>query len=121
VPYRLVGHAEQRIDDIVLESARQWGLEAAGRYHLLILAAIAVVGDRPNTPGSREIPRIPGVRTYDLRLARHLAPPERRVGRPRHILVYRVARDGVVEILTVVHDRMLMPRATRQALRAARD
>jgi hypothetical protein len=34
VPYRPIGHAERRIDDIILDSGRQWGLEAAGRYDL---------------------------------------------------------------------------------------
>lgn len=119
MPFRYAGHAEQLIDDIILESARRWGLEAAGRYHLLILAAIGVVGERPDALGSSEIPRVPGLRTYNLRLARRLVPPEQRVGRPRHILVYRVAPDGVVEILSVVHDRMLLSRAARRALRAA--
>jgi len=32
VPFRLVGRAEDRIDAVLLESARQWGIDAAARY-----------------------------------------------------------------------------------------
>jgi toxin ParE1/3/4 len=115
VLYRLVGRAEARIDGILLESARQWGIDAAVRYHRLVLAACATVADNPTLPGSREVPSVPGVRTYHLRLARRLVPGELRVGRPRHLLVYRVASDNIVEILSVIHDRMLLPRAARRA------
>jgi toxin ParE1/3/4 len=44
---------------------------------------------------------------------------QERVGSPRHIIVYRVAEDGLVEILGVVHDRMVLSRAARRAVRAA--
>jgi toxin ParE1/3/4 len=119
VPYRLVGRAGDRIDTILLETARQWGIEAAGRYHRLILAALAIVGDFPDTPGSRSLPRPPGVRTYHLRRARRRVVAEQRVGRPRHLIVYRVAPDGVVEILSLVHDRMVVEQAARRAQREA--
>jgi toxin ParE1/3/4 len=46
-------------------------------------------------------------------------PREHRVGEPRHLVIYRVAPDGVVEILSVVHDRMLLARAARRAQREA--
>jgi toxin ParE1/3/4 len=115
VPYRLVGRAEERIDEILLETARQWGIGAAGRYHRLILAALAPVAERPDLPGSREVPRVAGIRTYHLRLARRLVAPEQRVSRPRHLVLYRAASDGVVEILSLIHDHMLISRAARRA------
>jgi toxin ParE1/3/4 len=118
VPYRLVGHAEDRIDALLLESARRWGTAAASRYHRLILTAASVVGDTPTLPGSREIPRVGGLRSLHLRSVRGLLPVEDRVAEPRHLILYRVAPDGVAEILSVVHDRMLLPRAARQARRA---
>ena len=64
MPYRLVGRAASRIDEILFESARRWGIDAAARYHRLILAAMAEIGDRPDLVGSREIPRVAGPRTY---------------------------------------------------------
>jgi plasmid stabilization system protein ParE len=42
-----------------------------------------------------------------------------RVADPRHLLVYRVAPDGIVEILSIVHDRMQLQNAARRARRAA--
>lgn len=55
MPYRLVGHAEDQIDAILLESARRWGVPAAARYHRLVLAAAAALGDADNISGSPEI------------------------------------------------------------------
>ena len=114
--YRLVGHAEDRIDAILLDSARRWGMPAAARYHRLILAAAAAAGEFPAVSGSREVPRLAGVRTLHLRSVRRLVAAEDRVAEPRHLIVYRVAADGVVEVLSVVHDRMLLSRAARRAL-----
>jgi toxin ParE1/3/4 len=45
---------------------------------------------------------------------RHLLARGDRVGEPRHLVVYRVAPDGVTEILSLVHDRMLLARAVRR-------
>ena len=59
--YRLVGRAEHQIDRILLASASEWGIEAAARYHRLMLAAMAAVGDNSVLPGSRNIPRVAGL------------------------------------------------------------
>ncbi len=47
MPFRLVGHAENRIDALLLDSAKRWGIPAAARYHRLILAAAAIAGEDP--------------------------------------------------------------------------
>jgi toxin ParE1/3/4 len=117
--YRIVGRAEDRVDGILLDSARQWGVETAAPYHRLLLAAMAAFGEDPMRSGSRPVPQLVDVRTFHLHSARRLVPPQYRVGQPRHLLVYRVAPDGVVEILTVVHDRMHLIRAVRRAQREA--
>lgn len=117
--YRLVGHAEDRVDQIVMDSARQFGLDAAVRYNKLILTAMTLVGSTPLLAGSRTVPRVPGLRVFPLRLAARLVTPGDRVGRPRHLIVYRVTPDGVVEILSLVHDRMDLTRAALRARRAA--
>jgi toxin ParE1/3/4 len=115
VPYRIVGRAEDRIEAVLLESARRWGIDAAARYNRLILAAMAAIGDSPAMSGSRGVPKVAGVRTLHLRSVRRLVPHEHRVGQPRHLVIYRVAPDGVVEILSLVHDRMLLVGAARRA------
>lgn len=119
--YRLVGHAEDRIDQIVMDSARQFGLDAAVRYNKLIFAGLNAVSANPGLRGSRAVSRVQGLRTFPLRLAVRFVGAEDRVGRPRHLIVYRVATDGVVEVLSLVHDRMDLTQAARQAQRAASD
>lgn len=115
--YRLLGGAEEDIDRILLRSAREWGFEAAGRYDRLMRAVFSAVAAFPALPGSQDVA---GVRMYPLRLGRRLVSPELRVGRPRHLVVYRVGVDGVVEILGLAHDRMLLDRVVRRMQREAK-
>ncbi len=111
--YRLTQAAENQIDAILLESALRHGIEAAGRYGLLILTAMTELGDDPNLPDYNDVPRLPGIRAYPLRLSRIRIEQERRVRAPRHLVVYRIASDRVVEVLGLVHDRMVLtPRGT---------
>jgi len=117
VAYRLVGQARSQINRILTESARKFGIRAAERYYRLMLAAFAALSDRPNLSASDHVLLPPGVRAYPLSLARQLLPQEQRVGRPRHIVLYRVAQDGVVEVLGLAHDRMLLGRAARRMQR----
>jgi toxin ParE1/3/4 len=119
VSYRLLGGAEDDIDRILLQSARRWGIDAARRYDLLIRAVFNVVGDDPALPGHQAVAKVAGVRVYPFRLGRRLVDPEQRVGQPRHVVVYRVAADGVVEIVGIAHDRMLLARAARRMQRKA--
>lgn len=115
--YRLAKAAEHQIDAILLDSTRAHGIEAAGRYGLLILTAMAALGDDPGLAGSSEVPRLSGVRAYPTRLSRAKVGPGQRVGRPRHLVIYRVGSDGVVEVLGLVHDRMVLSRAARKIVR----
>ena len=117
--YRLTRAAEGRIDGILLESARMHGLEAAGRYALLLETAMAALGDDPALLGSVAVPRLPGIRAYPARFGRMRVEAARRVRALRHLIVYRVGSDGVVEVLGVVHDRMVLSRAARHAVRDA--
>ena len=117
--YRLTRAAEDQIDALLLESARDHGLEAAGRYGQLILAVMAALGDNPKILGSVDVPRLRGVLVFPIRLLRQRAEPARRVGRPRHLVVYRSGTDGVIEILGLVHDRMVLSRAARRIVQTS--
>jgi toxin ParE1/3/4 len=119
MPFRLVGSAEAEVAHIILESAERFGEEAAERYELLILTAFAALGECPARPASREVEGAPGMLVYPLRLARALVERRFRVRKPRHVVVYRVGSDGVVEILGVAHDRMLIERSARRMQRDA--
>jgi toxin ParE1/3/4 len=97
----------------------EWGESVADRYETLLFAAFAVISANPEHPGSRAIPGARGVRAYPIRLSRRSVPPSRRIGKPRHIVIYRVAMDGVLEILGIIHDRMLIEPASRRLIRDA--
>ena len=68
--------------------------------------------------GSIEVPRLDDIRVYPIRLARRRVEKGRRVARPRHLIVYRLASDTVIEVLGLVHDRMVLSRAARAIVRA---
>ena len=117
--YRLSQAAEDQLDAILLRSARQHGIEAAARYNLLLLNALAILGNDPWTLGSTDVPRLPGVRVFPARLGRMRIEPSKRVRSPRHLIIYRVADDGMAEILGLAHDRMVLSRAARRMVRDA--
>ncbi len=68
--------------------------------------------------GSVEVPRLAGVLTYPIRHLRRRVEPARRVGNPRQLIVYRLGSDEIVEILGLVHDRMVLSRAARKIIEA---
>jgi toxin ParE1/3/4 len=119
VTYRLAGRAEDVIDGILLKSARRWGVATAAKYNRLILAAFTAIGDSPALPGARDVPRVAGLRAYHLRSARNFVDKEHRIADPRHLVIYQVASDGIVEILSLADDRQQLPRAARRARREA--
>ncbi|MET3523977.1 hypothetical protein ABID25_005846 [Mesorhizobium abyssinicae] len=47
--------------------------------------------------------------------------PPGQVGDPRHILIFRIAKDGIIDILGFIHDNMLLKRALRRLLNADRE
>ena len=117
--YRLLGGAEADIDRILSRSAAEWGISAADRYHRSMLTVFAMLAGNPDRLGASIVERVPGVRVYPLRHGRRQVDRDERVGNPRHLVVYRLATDGVVEIMGLVHDRMLLPRAARRMKRDA--
>ncbi len=118
--YRLLAGAEDDIDRILLKSARDWGIAAASRYNRIMLASFEALSTDPMLPGSALVVKVTGVRIYPLRHARRLVEPDQRVDNPRHIVVYRLGSDGIVEIIGLAHDRMLLARAARRMLRGIR-
>jgi len=119
--YRLSRAAEDQIDAILLKSAKAFGIEAAGRYSLLITTALEAIGNDPELIGSIGIPRLPDIRAYATRLSRTRVQPSHRVGTPRHLVIYQVASDGGAEILGLAHDRMVLSRAARKFIRNVQD
>jgi len=104
--FRLSGPARADVAHILATSAERWGVETRRRYAALLAAAMRTVVVDPAGPSSRErADLLPGIRSFHIRHARgHDA--EARVGRPVHILYYRVIEPGLIEIVRVLHDRM---------------
>jgi toxin ParE1/3/4 len=122
--FRLSASAETAIDDILARSERSFGEQARERYAALFVAAMTDVADDPNRPGVKRIETSRHqLALYHIGRSReHVVDPSGRVGEPRHLIVFRQAADGVVEILGVIHERMLRGRALRSIVREiARD
>jgi toxin ParE1/3/4 len=63
------------------------------------------VAAEPDGPLARKRPDLrSGIRSFHVRRARRSA--EATVGKPVHVLYYRVAEEGVIEIVRVLHERM---------------
>jgi hypothetical protein len=68
--WRFAGRAEDRIDEVVMETAQRWGIETAARYNRLVFAAIEAIGVSPFLPGSRPVSDLPDVLSFHLRSGR---------------------------------------------------
>lgn len=103
--YRLPTHVEERLLALLDEGAENFGNLVRDRYAALILRAMQDVANNPLRPGSTSDPAIdPRARFYHLRYSRTKLPARSRIGTPRHILVYEVGEDGVVDILGLIPD-----------------
>ena len=104
--YRLTKSARGDIGSILRTSEERHGRDARARYSALLLAAMRRVAEDPegrSTPDRSELR--PGMRSFHIRHGRgesHEAP----VANPVHVIFYRVAQPGIVEIVRVLHDRM---------------
>jgi toxin ParE1/3/4 len=79
----------------------RFGARQFRSYAALLERALDAVARHTERPGSSRREELgPGVRTFHVGLA------ARRRGASRHILVYRIASDGAVEVIRVLHDAM---------------
>jgi len=83
-----------------------WGADAERRYRALLAAALRKAAANPHGPATRDWPELgDAVHSLPLRHARG-ATGEDPVGRPVHVLFYRAAEPGLIEIIRVLHERM---------------
>jgi toxin ParE1/3/4 len=72
----------------------------------LLVTAIRQVARDPEGLLTQERSELgPRIRSFHVRHARG-TPTTARVRRPVHVLYYRVAGDGVIEVIRVLHERM---------------
>jgi toxin ParE1/3/4 len=103
--FRLADPAESDLATILSVSADRWGVGGRRRYAAVLAAAMRQVAAGPEGPltrGRADLGR--GLRSFHLMHARRAAEPA--LARPPHVLYYRVARDGMIEIVRVLHERM---------------
>lgn len=114
--FRLARPAEDELASILAWSEERFDAEARRRYARLAVQAFQDIADDPRRPGVRRVEARGSVLfLYHLRSSRGSVPEALgRVRDPRHMIVFMVAEDGVVEILGLVHDRMLKSRAMRR-------
>jgi cyanophycinase len=112
----------------ILETSRErWGADGRSRYAAILAAAMRQVAAAPEGPLVRTQPELrAGLRSFHIRHAQgsHAA----RVRRP-FTSYYRVADDGVIKIVRVLHERMepgcpkptdSRAKASNQGVRASR-
>lgn len=88
-------------------SVSNFGPAARSRYRALIRQALADIEENPTRPGSRLRPEVPitGVRTFHISLSRDRVASGR-VGKPHHLLLYRVLDGEYVEVARLLHDSL---------------
>ena len=112
--------ASRDVSEIWRWSERNFGKAAALRYEGLLDQALRDIAVDPNRPGSKQQPKImvADARIYHLAFSRDHVPGER-VAAPRHFLLYRCRKDGVLEVARILHDArdlaLHLPRAYRIA------
>lgn len=118
--FRLSDPAYHQLGEILFHSEVQFGKAARRRYASLLVEAMQDVASDPSRPGiiwKRLSERRIGL--YHIEHSRDRVPdPPGRVAEPRHLIVFRIGEDGIVDVLGFVHDRMLRPRALRRLLQA---
>ncbi len=102
---RVVIDIDARVDAVAIvnTSFLSFGRAAAERYAKLITQSYADLAARPERPGARVFED--DVYLYHLRWSRRTADAGERVGRPRHLVVYRYDVDSI-QVLRLLHDRM---------------
>lgn len=99
---RLSITADHDLASILHWTTQAFGPKQARDYQQTIIQAVRALGEGPDLPGSNARGQVrAGIRT--LRVARR-----GRAG--RHVLVYRVVDDGLIQVLRILHDAMDMTR-----------
>lgn len=117
--YRLSGPAEDQIVDILEWSEDEFGELTRKRYALLLTVAMADIAEQPRRPATQWLNCLGHrIGVYHIEHSRtRIADPRERIRTPRHLVVFRVAPDGLVDVLGFIHDSQLRRRALRHIVR----
>jgi toxin ParE1/3/4 len=104
--YRLSDRAAADIASILRASEERHSGQARARYRALLTAAMRRVAAEPEAATTVNRSELSvGLRSYHIRHSRGESR-EAPVARPVHLIFYRVAEPGVLEIVRVLHERM---------------
>jgi toxin ParE1/3/4 len=104
--FRLARPAQIDLANILATSAVRWGAEGRQRYATLLAEAMRQVAAAPGGPLTRKRPELrSAIRSFHVRYTPR-SDAGANVRRPVHVLYYRVAEEGVIEIVRVLHERM---------------
>jgi toxin ParE1/3/4 len=112
IAYRLSGAALEDIVELLAYTDATHGETARRRYERLLVTALRDIAADPQRIGSVARPEFgEHVRSYHLRYSRERARTEHGIVlKPRHLLLYRVARTSVIGVGRVLHDAMELER-----------
>jgi toxin ParE1/3/4 len=104
--YRLSEPAKADIASLLRASEKMYGADARIRYRALLTAAMRRIAAQPQGRSTDDRSEIfAGVRSFHVRNSRGESR-EAPVGDPVHVIFYRAAEPGVIEIVRVLHERM---------------
>lgn len=107
---RVSGPARRDIGRVLRHSRMEFGQEAADRYRALLDRGLRDLTDDPGRPGVRNIDEVrEGYRAFHLKFSRDRTSGPT-VRHPRHVIVFRIDRDGAVLVARVFHERQLLDR-----------
>lgn len=119
--FRLSGPAEAELDDILDWSERNFHEVGRMRYAALLVQAMHDIADDPQRHGIESVQaaglRVGLYHSWHSRI--RIADPAERIHAPRHLIVFRLAADGSVDILGFVHESMLRGRALSRIVRTS--
>jgi toxin ParE1/3/4 len=104
--FRVASRAQTDLMIILGDGAEKWGAEASRRYGVTLMRAMRQVASDPEGRLTRPRPDIrPDLRSLHMR---HVRQNGRQpvVKRPVHVIYYRVAEPGLIEIARILQERM---------------
>lgn len=104
--FRLSRAAQIDLARILATSEEHWGAEGRQRYTAVLTDAMRQVAAEPDGPLTKRRPDLrSGIRSFHVRHARRSILGAQ-VRTPVHVVYYRAAREGEIEIVRVLHERM---------------
>lgn len=110
--FRISAAAQADIIELLARTHERFGKLARSRYEHLLVTALGDLAVDPDRIGTVKRPELgEGVRSYHLRHSRDRARHENGiVRRPRHLLLFRLARPDLIGIGRVLYDAMELER-----------